>query len=232
MKRSHAIAGAVGLALSSFGFVYIFLGDGLLQGIDVPAGREHRAAVAIRDNVTSFQKWGTRLFTWRYLTRYYAAAWYFTQSKADNQKEAFLACLDSALEHYPTVDLFLLAHTNEYVSWAATLPESHRQRIRLVYNTGCHNLPQGQQWLELGAKVYVGHPGVSTSPVFYYYFLRRWVRGVPVRQAMEESNTLAWRKFRETEAATWGRVNAESVVRESWASCRGKDQLHIGDSGE
>jgi phage tail protein X len=184
---------------------------------------------AIRDNVTTFQKWGTRIFTWRYLTRYYDAAWYFTQSSYGDKKEAFLSCLDNALERYRAVDLFLLAHSNEYVAWAATLPEAHRRRIRLVYNTGCHNLPQGQQWLDLGAKAYVGHPGVSTSPVFYYYFLRRWTYGLAIREAVDESNVLARRKFEQAEAATFGRLNAESFVRESWASSCGDDRLRIED---
>ncbi|HNR37251.1 MAG TPA: hypothetical protein PKO36_18905 [Candidatus Hydrogenedentes bacterium] len=232
MNNRYAAAVATGLALASFALVYTFLGDGILQDGAVPEGREHRAALAIRDDVTPFQKWGTMLFTLRYLTRHYDHAWYFTQSRKDDKKEAFLAALDHALRRYRAVDLFLLAHTNQYVDWVKSLPDDHRRRLRLVYNTGCHNLPQGRHWLDLGAKIYVGHPGESTSPVFYFYFLRRWTHGDSIRKAVEESNILAWRKFRQVEAATFGRLNAESFVRESWASCRGDNHLRVEDFPE
>ena len=39
-----------------------------------------------------------------------------------------------------------------------------------------------------GADVYVGHSGRSESPVFYVYFLRRWLRGVPIADAVAASN--------------------------------------------
>jgi len=229
MNSRYAAATVVMLAFLSFGFVYTFLGDGLGEGGVVPPGRGDRAALAIRDNVTTFQKWGSMVFTLRYLTRYYDKAWYYTQSGADDKKKAFLAALDHALRHYRAVDLFILAHSNKYIAWTESLPEEHRRRLRLVYNTGCHNLPQGEQWLDLGAKIYVGHPGVSTSPVFYFYFLRRWTHGYTIRQAVEESNILAWRKFRQAQDITFGRLNAEQIVQESWASCRGDKQLRLED---
>ena len=119
------------------------VGDGIYWHTAVPPGKEFRAALAIRDNVTPFQKWGSEVFTLRYLKRYYGGAWYFTQSKKGDLEKEITSCLDNALEHYSHVDLYLLAHTNEYIQWVARLPEERRQRLRLVYNTGCYNQSQG-----------------------------------------------------------------------------------------
>src|SRR5262249_59053518 len=69
----------------------------------VPPGQERRAAVAIRDDVTPFQKWGSRQYSWPYLERYYGAAWYFTQSGTDSRKQAFLSGLEAALERHAEV---------------------------------------------------------------------------------------------------------------------------------
>ena len=41
------------------------------------------------------------------------------------------------------VDLFLLAHSNKFIVWVAELPPARRAHLRLVYNTGCGDLPQG-----------------------------------------------------------------------------------------
>lgn len=234
MPRNRAILVTLVVMVVPFVFVCAWLGNGWPAVGKVPPGRELRAAVAIRDNVTPFQKWGTQVFTWRYLERYYGAAWYFTQAGPgrEDQREAFLACLDRALARYPAVDLYLLAHTNKYVAWVEDLPEEHRRHLRLVYNTGCHNLPQGQRWIGLGAKAYVGHPGESTSSVFYYYFLWRWMRGATIREAADESNALMVNRFRETEALTLGWWTAESLARESWASCRGNGGIRLEDCRE
>jgi hypothetical protein len=43
-----------------------------------PDGKERRAAVATRDNVTPFQKWGFKNYIQPYLDGYYEAAWHFT----------------------------------------------------------------------------------------------------------------------------------------------------------
>jgi len=227
MRKLHAAAIAVTLAVLSYAAVIITLGDGFFVLSGVPPGREQRAALAIRDNVTTFQKWGTELFTLRYLRRYYGASWYFTQAKKGGKKEEFTACLDAALRRYPQVDLFLLAHTNKYVGWVEQLPEELRRRIRLVYNTGCHNQGQQAKWLELGAKTYVGHPGESASSVFYYFFLRRWARGESIQQASDESNRLMNRSFKQAEWLSFGYWHADELMRESIASYFGDIQLRI-----
>ncbi len=225
-KRYAAI---ITLALPCLAFIAVIsvVGDGIFLNTCVPPGKEFRAALAIRDNVTPFQKWGTAVFTWRYLCRYYGGAWYFTQSKKGDLEQEFIACLDNALQKYPQVDLFLLAHTNEYVKWAEQLPEDRRRHLRFVYNTGCHNLPQGDEWLKLGAKAYIGHPGNSSSSVFYYFFLRLWTRGEDLRHALDASNRLMEKSFRLFERFDkhWG--DASELMKESTASSVGDAAIRL-----
>ena len=227
MKKRNAIAVAFLLTVGAFLLVSTLVERPFLD-TRVPPGRENRAAIAIRDKVPPFQQWGTRTFTRRYLHRYYDASWYFTQAQKGDQKSAFIARLDEALSNYERVDLFLLSHTNHYVEWAAQLPAEKRAHLHLVYNTGCHNLPQGTEWLDLGADTYVGHPGVSMSSIFYVYFLRRWTRGENVTQAMNTSNQNAWWTFRLWEAVPFWDFNAEEVFAESEAALFGEGALDIG----
>lgn len=227
MKKRYAVIVTVLLPCLAFIAVLCTIGDGIFLDTRVAPGREFRAALAIRDNVTPFQKWGTHVFTWRYLTRYYGGAWYFTQSKKGDLEKEFVACLDSALRHYPQVDLFLLAHTNSYIKWVAQIPEERRQNLRLIYNTGCHNLPQGEEWLKLGAKTYVGHPGVSSSSVFYYFFLRAWTRGYDVQHATDASNRYMGKSFRLSEKILPRFGNAETLMKESTASITGNTALQL-----
>jgi len=231
MKKSTALAIAVllpGLAYA----VVVALTESVSWNTAVPAGKERRAAVAIRDNVTPFQKWGSKQFTWRYLDGYYDAARYFTQSDSNNCKQAFLSCLDTALERYAEVDLFFLAHGNYFVDWVSELPPERRGRLRLVYNTGCRDLQQGPLWLSLGAKAYVGHPGVSASPVFYFYFLRRWTRGATLQDAMDESNGLMRSTLARVEFISFGKVDATRTSQDSEAFCYGERGLQFTESGE
>ncbi len=71
MQRRYAPLVALGLACLACGFVLSVLGDGIYWNTAFPPGKELRAALAVRDNVTPFQKWGSALFTQRYLKRYY-----------------------------------------------------------------------------------------------------------------------------------------------------------------
>lgn len=230
MRKSKAAIISVLLPCAAYAAV-VALTDRPFPG-PAAAGRERRAAVAIRDNVTPFQKWGSRLFTLPWLRRHYDAAWYLTQSAADNRKAAFLACLDEALARHAEVDVFLLAHDNRFVRWVAELPRERTRRIRLVYNTGCRDLRQGPVWLNLGAAAYVGHPGRSASPVFYFFFLRRWTGDRPLGEAMEESNRRMRSTLDLTAALSFGRINAANVYRESEAACHGKANLRIGTARE
>ena len=70
MTKGKAVAVAVLLAGLAYGAVTA-LTERVCPDTGVPPGRERRAALAIRDNVTPFQKWGSRQFTAPYLERYY-----------------------------------------------------------------------------------------------------------------------------------------------------------------
>lgn len=151
-------------------------------------GRARRAAVALRDHVSPFEEWGTRMFTLPTLQRAYGHVAYFTADDRDSRREAVTRALAEALETHEAVDFFILAHGNGTWRWLEAIPEAHRGRLRLVYNTGCGDAWQAARWQELGADTYVGHPGASASPIFYFYFLRRWVRDTPVAEAREAGN--------------------------------------------
>jgi hypothetical protein len=127
------------------------------------------------------------MFTARRLERSYDRAWYLTQRRPSDQHQEFIAALDEATRDCEAVDVYLLAHTNSFIDWARELPPAQTRKLRLVYNTGCWNVAQGDGWLSLGADAYVGHPGASASPVFYYYFLRRWTADMPLRTSVEAS---------------------------------------------
>lgn len=228
-KRTAAVIAAL---LPCVAYVAVAgLTDWIVHTIPMP-GKERRAALAIRDNVTPFQKWGSRQFTWPRLNAGYDAVWYFTQTTADSSREAFLAQLEQALERYPAVDLYLLAHHNNYADWVAQVPAGARSHLRLVYNTGCRNLPQGPTWLKLGARAYVGHPGQSASPVFYFFFLRRWMRGDTLDEAINEANRLLRVELNRAEVLSLGRMDAGKVFKASAAAGVGMLQFRLDGNGE
>ena len=226
MSRSPAVVVALLLACAAYAAVAA-LTERIPLPVRAPSGRERRAAVAIRDRVPPLQQWGSRQFTWPYLVRHYEAAWYFTQPSSNACKAEFLGALDSALSRYPEVDLFLLAHHNDYLSWVAELPAARRHRLRLVYNSGCRDLRQGPAWIALGAAAYVGHRGVSASPVFYVYFLRRWARGLPLAEAVERSDRLMRMAFVRAEKLSGGRLDAAVTYRRSEAVLHGTGEVTI-----
>jgi len=229
VRSISALAISVGVPLFFYIALALALGDNLFPFSGMPPGREARAALAIRDNESSGFKWGTRMFTEPYLHKYYAEYWYFTQMRKGDCETEFKAALEKALNKYPNVDLFLLAHTNKYIKWVESLPESLRSRIRFVYNTGCHNEKQGADWLALGADTYIGHPGKSQSPYFYFFLMRHWTHGDPLDAILKLGNHRMFLKFRQLEWLTLGRFNAEEVMKESVASCVGNTHLRIGD---
>jgi hypothetical protein len=229
MQPASAVFIAILLPVAAYGLVVVMT-ERAFPGTAIPEGREKRGAVAIRDNVTPFQKWGTRQFTYPYLSQNYDKTWYFTQSEAENRKTAFLSGLDAALKQYPSVDVFLLAHSNQYVEWVADLPADRRRHLRLIYNTGCNDLQQGPKWVELGAKAYVGHPGESASPLFHFYFLRRWIRGEKLKDTMDESNRLMKTALARGQVFSLGYLDAERVSQASEAFCYGSGAFRIQDS--
>jgi hypothetical protein len=226
MRRGPALATTAALGVACALIVPVVT-DVPLADVGVPPGNERRAAVAIRDDVTPFQKWGSREFTLPYLERYYGKAWYFTLSGAPSQVKDFSSAVGRALTEYAAVDLYLLAHSNELSEWVAILPEVDRQRLRLVYNTGCTDLKQGPHWLELGAKAYVGHAGESMSPVFYVFFLRRWTRGTDLHVAVQDGNRRAFRVFDTLGLVSLGALDPERLKADSEAVIFGDRTLRI-----
>src|ERR1051325_2233184 len=228
MPMPRTIAAIIALLAPCLAYLAVLsMTERWLIGDTPSAGKEQRAALALRDNVTPFQKWGSRQFTWPYLQKHYDAAWYFTQSNSNDCKMEFQSSLATALAQFSHVDLYLLAHDNQFVRWVAELPAHRRARLRLVYNTGCRDLQQGPMWLNLGAKAYVGHPGVSASPVFYFHFLRRWTRGVILQDAIDESNALMRSTLSRVELLSFGAVDAASLSQESEAFCHGDIRLRF-----
>lgn len=197
-RRLAAFAAVLLLPLASVAVLAVLV-ERPFAPVTRPAG-PRRAAVAIRDDVVAFQKWGSRAFTMPYLERVYDRVWYITANGRDDGRVALVAALDEAARSAEVVDLFLLAHGNGYVRWVTPLDASVTSRLRLVYNTGCGDADQAPRWLALGADAYVGHVGESGSPVFFVYFLRRWAAGNSLGAAVDTAN-----------AAT-----AEGLARLSW----------------
>src|SRR5687767_14151547 len=146
------------------------------------------AAIAIRDHVPEYQKWGTKKFSLEFLEPAYAHTRYFTEHHRGAEHRAFVVALRGALERYQAVDIFLLAHSNRYIEWVGEIEPELRAKIRLVYNTGCADAEQGSEWLALGAKTYVAHGGANIAPIFYYYFLPDWARGTELGAAVADAN--------------------------------------------
>ncbi|HEX6813512.1 MAG TPA: hypothetical protein VF384_17970 [Planctomycetota bacterium] len=188
LSRRTAWSTTACLLLLSFLAVALFVERPLLARPH-QHGRERRAAFAIRDYVIPFQQWGTRAFTLPNLQSGYGTVDYVTlRSWGEDRSDEVASRIVKLLETHDAVDLFLLAHSNPFVDWVRKVPAELRRKLRLVYNTGCHDLRQKDLWLGLGARAYVGHVGLSESPVFYVYFLRRWLRGRTLDEAVAEAN--------------------------------------------
>jgi len=195
------------------------------------SSKRRRAAIAVRDHVNAFQKWGTQLFVQPTLAQGYHKVHYFTQFSKDDIKPDFLAALRASLQTYDAVDIFLYIHNNwRYVWWILRgIKPKLRKKLRLVYNTGCHNLSQGSAWLRLGADVYVGHPGrLSISPIFAVYFARRWIVGVPVKEAVAQANAATKPRLLLASALSFGYLNGPRLWRGTKASLVGAGDAVIG----
>lgn len=228
-NTQRAGAGTLALLLLAVAFV--------LSVTEVPVTRRTSAtpnarcaAIALRDNVTPFQKWGSRNFTIDNLNGAYARTWYFTQNPEYNRKAEVMEALNRALTEYDAVDIFLLAHGNRFYEWVREIPAERRAKLRLVYNTGCENLDQNRLWLALGAKTYVGHPGVSMSPIFYVFFLRRWTSGWTVAEATREGNVRMRGVLGRVQFASAGILDADAFYRASEAAVFGDPELTVGAS--
>jgi hypothetical protein len=185
-----------------------------------------KAAIAIRDAVPGYLQWGTEHFTIPYLERYYDEWYYINQEPGNNRKNNFLNALRTALKKYKTVDLYLLAHSNYYYEWIREIKPALRKNLRLVYNSGCEDLEQAATWIRLGAKTYIGHPGRSASPLFYFYFLRRWTKGGEILKSLRSSNQ-GMDKLLQIGSLFSAAVHPSEMYNQSAAHIMGDSTLHF-----
>ncbi len=192
-RLHHLIMSRIAATIATFllaAFSYILV-TACTDNFLLPAGNsshQQKAAIAIRDAAPGYLQWGTEHFTVPYLEKYYTDWYYINEEPGNNHKKAFQNALITALKKYTTVDLYLLAHTNNYYKWVREIKPALRKNLRLVYNSGCEDLNQANTWLKLGAQTYIGHPGRSASPLFYFYFLRRWTRNGSIEHAVRTAN--------------------------------------------
>lgn len=194
---------------------------------DADDGREQRAAVAIRGADPPVVLWLSKVFTLPYLERYYAQTTYITELPDTDPQAAFVAGLQETLDQYETVDVFILAHSNHYEEWMGAIDPALRRRIRLVYNTGCGNVSTAPAWIEAGAATSVAHPGESSSPIFFFFFLRRWTLGENIDHAVDESNARMKRVVYWQARLPVGDIDPEVVYQATEAQCFGQCTIGI-----
>lgn len=225
-KRSKRALVATAAALMSI-ITFLCLIETPFWRLDTIAGKEQRAAIAIRGVDPPFVLWISKAFTLPYLERYYAQTTYVTDLPDTDPQAVFVAELQTALTRYETVDIFILAHHNQYEEWLDDIDPGLRQKIRLVYNTGCQNTASAPEWIEAGATTAVAHPGISYSPIFFFFFLRRWTLGESIDQAVADSNArMQW-------VVDWqarlpvSDIDPDAVYRETEAQCFGQCTIAI-----
>jgi hypothetical protein len=147
-----------------------------------------RAAIAIRDHVPAYQKFATEQFTVPRLEAAYDRYWYFTEGENDSRHDDFVEALKIACSKFGSVDIYLLTNGLPYIEWVREVPADQRAHIRLVYNTGGGGASEGEEWVALGVKAYVAHPGSNVAPVFYVYFLPAWTGGMRLADAVDGAN--------------------------------------------
>lgn len=184
--------------------IVIYLTDRPLAFFSSTNQAKTLAAVAIRDSVPLYQQAATRAFALSYLPQYYAKVYYLTQKYYLDKQKAFIQNLQEALENYPEVDIYILAHGGKpYAAWLEQIPTKWRKKIRFVYNSGCGSTNEAEKWLNMGAKTYMAHQGTkSISPIFLFYFLRRFSRGSDLEEAYYEANELCLYQLNQLEEYT------------------------------
>jgi hypothetical protein len=160
------------------------------SGTTTVRARRHECtvAIALRDFVPVEQMVGTMLFTRPLLAAGYDEHVYLEATDVDDGRERFVAAMQRAHDEDCTVDLFFLAHGGQFVSWVESIAVDQRPRMRLVYDTGAGDSSQGDRWIDVGARAFVGHPGGNVAPVFYAYFMPTWLGGASLTEAVAVAN--------------------------------------------
>lgn len=174
-----------------------------LRGGDARAENTRRvgnaAAFAIVYNPPAPIQWGSRNFITPLLESYEEHEIFEPQKRRSGPPEidvqAIRQRLRQALERRAAVDLFILAHGNDYYRLLDPIEPALRQRLRLVYNSGCDNVRDAQQWQRRGVRTYIGHPNYSLSPIFLNRFRTLWWSGETVAAAVTRANEHLHRVF-------------------------------------
>ena len=97
--------------------------------------------------------------------------------------------LSDSLKKNRAVDLFVVAHTNAaYMVLDYVRPSYLKKKIRMVYNTGCYNAHHSTEWKKRDVTTYIGHAGLSCSPIFLKTFLSKWTNGYNAKDAAYAGN--------------------------------------------
>lgn len=178
--------------------------------------------MAIRDRVHPVEM----LATWAFVQPRLAAGYDEVRCIAEDPgasrsaRDAFRSALGALAADHDVVDVFCLAHTNAYVTWLEGLAPPVREKIRLVYNAGCHCGGQADVWLSLGADAYVAHAGIASHAPFFVWFLRRFLAGHPLDAAVAEANAKTTTFYERLS------VLGPALVRERNAWSRSPGEIH------
>lgn len=189
--------------------------------------RERRAALAIRDVVDPVEIAATWAFVGPRLARAYGEVRSVTEREDDGGegRRRFVADFRALAAAYPEVDVYCLAHGNDYVDLLRDVPRELTARVRVVYNSGCNCGAQANDWLTLGADSYVAHPGIASHAPFFFYFARRWWAGATLAEAAAAAQTQAdaffarlvplgddWREARDQVTRSPGTVHGDATL--------------------
>jgi hypothetical protein len=146
-------------------------------------------AISIRDDVSDFEKSGSYMFTNSRLKKTYKHVLYITIDKPWYEDMGLFSEIKTFIDKNDKIDIYLLAHGNDMISLFKKLDNQQKEKIRIVYNTGCANANQSYLWLGMGADSYISHNAEkSYSPIFYVFYLRRWCNGYKLEEAVSQAN--------------------------------------------
>lgn len=189
--------------------------------------RERRAALAIRDVVDPVEIAATWAFVGPRLARAYGEVRSVTEREDDGGegRRRFVADFRALAAACSEVDVYCLAHGNDYVDLLRDVPRELTARLRVVYNSGCNCGAQANDWFALGADSYVAHPGIASHAPFFFYFARRWWAGATLAEAAAAAQTQAdaffarlvplgddWREARDQVTRSPGTVHGDATL--------------------
>lgn len=141
------------------------------------------------------------------LTPRYAKLYWLVNTTATTDN--FIETLQTALNNYVTVDIYMIAHAGVQYFWGhfdsrfyvddilALKGMDNIDHLRLVVMIGCHTWGLTDEFVEIGAKAAVGSDIVQQSWPFYPAFLYNFATlGCPLQDAVNLSQIPVWDKFK------------------------------------